>query len=838
MPANPSSRHLIRAAHCLIAFMVVGTSAITTSLIGASSSSATTPSLLPWVQQSPTTSPTPTSAGSMAYDPATGQMVLLGGFGADNETWTYDGTTWTHQTPSTSPLNGTYASMAYDPTISKIVLLTHDDQGSSTETWTWDGTTWTQLSPITSPPFRWQSSMAYDPTNGQLVLFGGRSGSGNPLADTWTFDGTTWTQQSPTVSPPARSMASMAYDPSTSQVVLFGGIISTDNNTGFSIFGDTWTYDGTTWTEQSPSTNPANRYGASMAYDPALGEMMLFGGGNNTTALGGRSLGGTWTYEDSAWTQQSPSTSPPARNTAQMAYDEATSQMILEGGFTDAGGEANDTWAYPGSSQAIAFTSTAPAQGIRGGTTYSPTATSGSGLDVTLSLDANSTGCSFDGAVVTFTGAGTCVVDANQSGNDQFAPAAQVQQSIDVTSPGPYSPIDPVRICDTRAGNPSNLTGEDAQCNGLTVPTAGTRTINVANGSFGVPADATAVVLNVTAVNPTAAGFVTVYPTGAPLPNASSLNYNTGNVVPNLVEVGIGSAGQVSIYSSAQTDVVVDVEGYTSPTASEGSGAGLYNPLSSPARICDTRAVSSFTSSNQCDGPGSAPGTLTAGGTKNVAVTNGSTIPSGAIAVVLNVTVVNPKLEGYLSVYPQGSGQPNASNVNYAAGQTITNRVIVPLSTGGGITVWSSESTDVVVDVSGYYSAAGGTGTQFTAEPAPVRTCDTRPVTSYSPLNRCTDMPIGGGNANVLTLKVPGTADIPADATAVVVNLTGVSDQSTFLSVYPGPGLPATSDLNIAANGIKANMVVATINPNTGDISIFDQTGSTNVIVDVLGWYS
>ena len=111
----------------------------------------------------------------------------------------------------------------------------------------------------------------------------------------------------------------------------------------------------------------------------------------------------------------------------------------------------------------------------------------------------------------------------------------------------------------------------------------------MANGSFGVPADATAVVLNVTVVNPLAPGFVTAYPTGATLPDASSIDYVAGEVVPNLVEVGTGTAGQVSIYSSAQTDVVVDVEGYVAPTASGGSGAGLYNPLSSPVRICDTR---------------------------------------------------------------------------------------------------------------------------------------------------------------------------------------------------------------------------------------------------------
>ena len=230
--------------------------------------------------------------------------------------------------------------------------------------------------------------MSYDPAIGQMVLFGGVIGTNLASADTWTFNGTTWTKQSPTASPPARALASMAYDPTTSQMVLFGGVISTNNGSGYSIFGDTWTYNGTTWTEQSLSPSPPSRFGATMDYDPAMSEMILVGGGDSSTVVLGKALADTWVYEDSAWTQQSPSTSPPARSSAQMAYDPAMNQMLLYGGFTD--NSANDTWAYPGSSQAITFTSTVPAQGIRGGTTYSPTATSSSGLDVTLSLDASS----------------------------------------------------------------------------------------------------------------------------------------------------------------------------------------------------------------------------------------------------------------------------------------------------------------------------------------------------------------------------------------------------------------------------------------------------------------
>jgi hypothetical protein len=408
-------------------------------------------------------------------------------------------------------------------------------------------------------------------------------------------------------------------------------------------------------------------------------------------------------------------------------------------------------------------------------------------------------------------------------------------------TPGPYTPLTPVRICDTR---PVSTFAPDNQCSGETVSAGGTRTIDVA-GDFGVPANATAVVLNVTVVNPDApsGGYLTVFPAGDAAPNASNINYVTGEAVPNLVEVGVGSSGMVSFFSSAQTDLIVDLEGYTSPTSL--NGAGLYDPLSSPARICDTRAVSDFTSSNQCNGPGEATGTFLAGGTKNIQVTGEGGVPSTAplpTAVVLNVTVVNPAAAGYVTIYPQGVTEPNASNVNYRAGQTTTNRVIVPLSSSGQITAASSESTDVVVDISGYYTATGGTGSQFTSEPAPVRICDSRSVTSYSPANQCTGHAItsGGtlnadGSGNVV---VTGLAGVPSDATAVVINLTGISSTlSTFLTVYPQGTVPNSSDLNPAGRETRANLVVATLSPS-GKFVIYNDTGSINVIVDVLGWYS
>jgi hypothetical protein len=443
---------------------------------------------------------------------------------------------------------------------------------------------------------------------------------------------------------------------------------------------------------------------------------------------------------------------------------------------------------------------------------------------------------------------GSDTITAIYSGDANYVVSSGTVNVV-VTS-GEYTPlVVPTRICDSRPGNVSKLSGPAAQCNGPSnagspIGGGGTKVINVA-GSFGVPADATAVVLNVTMVNTTAPGYLTVYPTGTSQPDASNLNYGTGETVPNLVEVATGTNGDVSFYASSQSNIVVDVEGYVSTTASSGAGAGLYDPLPAPVRICDTRAnnFSTLSGANtQCNGPGNSGERLSAGGTISVQVAGIDGVPSNVSAVVLNVTVANPSAAGYLTVYPEGASQPTASNVNYAAGETAANRVTVPLSsngTPGRISIYSSSPTDVVVDISGYYSAAGGTGNQYTTETSPVRICDTRagnPSQLSGTYAQCFNKPIDpSGN---LTLQVAGLAGVPTGAKAVVVNLTAVAPtMPTYLTIYPGPNRTSSSDLNPAAGETRANLSVATINAN-GTITVYNNTGSVNVVVDVLGWYS
>jgi hypothetical protein len=453
--------------------------------------------------------------------------------------------------------------------------------------------------------------------------------------------------------------------------------------------------------------------------------------------------------------------------------------------------------------------------------------------------------------------AGISTVTFEVTDNNGFEGTMALAVAV-LNDPGVYVPLTPTRICDTRANNPSGLSGPGAQCNGSgnagkTLSAGGTLGINVA-GSFGVPASGvTAVVLNVTEAGAGGGGYFTLFPTGAGRPTASDLNFTANHAVPNLVEVGVGTSGDVSLYSAARADAIVDLEGYVTTAAQ--AGAGLYDALSTPARICDTRGgnpsqLSGGTTQCNTNLASGSPDNLIGPTTPlTITVTGLGGVPSvGVEAAVLNVTVAKSQSAGYVTAYPTGATQPTASNVNFGAGQAVANRVIVPVNpTTGQVTFYSASPTDVIVDVSGYYTSTGGTGAEFTPEPAPVRICDTRgsnPSELVSPYTQCNADTSPGSPANPIgsaasrTGQATGLAYVPTGATAAVLNVTAVAPSApTYLTLYPKGSPPTTSDLNPPAGGVLANLVVVTLT-GTGTFKVYNAAGNTNVLIDVAGWYT
>ncbi len=293
---------------------------------------------LEWSLQSFAESPPPRDHAEMAYDAATGKVVLTGGEGGGGpETWIYDGLTWAEQSTPQSPPQLYASGVAYDAAREQVVIADGLVSGGMRSlTWTYDGTTWAEQHPAQSTPQLFVPAMAYDSATEEVVLFGGQEEL-SASNETWTWDGTTWTRQSTPQSPPPRIAASMAYDAATKELILFGGI----SNGSYS--NETWAYDGATWTHLKPAQSPPGGLEGSMAYDQATGEIVYFGGSGN----GGNE---TWSFDGTEWARQTTPSGLYPRFGTSMTYDAATRQIVLFGGTGEIEEERyepnNETWVY------------------------------------------------------------------------------------------------------------------------------------------------------------------------------------------------------------------------------------------------------------------------------------------------------------------------------------------------------------------------------------------------------------------------------------------------------------------------------------------------------------
>jgi len=223
-------------------------------------------------------------------------------------------------------------AMAYDSGRGVTILFGGQDRNYQGDTWEWNGSAWSHEAD-SGPSPRSAPAMAYDSARGVTLLFGG-SNHNDPVrfyGDTWEWDGSTWTQRS-TAGPSARLGHAMAYDGSRNRTVLFGGSDGVRN-------GETWEWDGKAWTLRSIA-GPSARAGHAMAYDSAREVIVLFGGADEVLS------GETWEWDGDNWVQREvPSPSPRYRHT--MAYDGARSVTVLFGGYDD-GTYDDETWEWDG----------------------------------------------------------------------------------------------------------------------------------------------------------------------------------------------------------------------------------------------------------------------------------------------------------------------------------------------------------------------------------------------------------------------------------------------------------------------------------------------------------
>lgn len=377
---------------------------------------------------------------------------------------------------------------------------------------------------------------------------------------------------------------------------------------------------------------------------------------------------------------------------------------------------------------------------------------------------------------------------------------------------GWYTPVVPARILDSR---PESRVGPYSSAWGP----GDVRDVAVTDVG-GVPADAEAVVVNLTGVLPTAATHLTLWPAGDAKPLASNLNLEAGQVAANLATVKVGAGGRISIANnSGSTHVVVDVVGYYAPGPVGGRHTGV-----TPTRILDSRATSTV-------GPFATP--WGPGESRRLTVVGGSAaVPATAVAVVLNLTAVLPTATTHLTLWPTGSTMPTASNLNLPAGDVRANLAVVKVGTEGRISIAnSSGSTDLIADLVGYY-APGPSGARFHAM-APTRVLDSRPESTVGSV----DLPWGPRETRSFMVLGPLGVGLPTNATATVLNVTGVRPTATtHLTVWSGAeAVPVASNLNLPPGSVRPNL--AMVQMGSYAVSVYNSSGQTDVVADLVGWF-
>ena len=400
---------------------------------------------------------------------------------------------------------------------------------------------------------------------------------------------------------------------------------------------------------------------------------------------------------------------------------------------------------------------------------------------------------------------GTYTVSVNSNGGtanwsfnvDPNAPlTVEVPDPVD-TTPGTvagFESIIPFRFADSRVGRELNRLQPKREVR-----------IKIA-GRQGLPNDITAVSANFTVVQPDGPGYFTAYNCAGDSPTVSTLHYSPGETVPNQAIIPLND-GYICVYSLRTTDLLIDVNGYVSASATQE-----FVPLN-PKRLLDTRT------SNQ----------LRPGQTLKVVVEDGnSPAPAEALAVALNITGIFPEKSGWIRAFPCDSKEPIVSSLNPRLWQTRANSAIVPTSGDGTICLTSNVVTDVVIDITGWFGKIDNL--EFIPLDS-IRLSDTR--STHPDLN-----PFKNGKPlqpnQLLKIQVAGVRGIPESAKAASVNIVAVGAQNRgWLRVVPCGTSSNVSNLNYSGVSAIANGANVKLDDN-GAICV-STNNATHVIVDVAG---
>jgi hypothetical protein len=370
-----------------------------------------------------------------------------------------------------------------------------------------------------------------------------------------------------------------------------------------------------------------------------------------------------------------------------------------------------------------------------------------------------------------------------------------------------FYPITPCRVVDTRAT-------PDGPFAGPSIVAGTSRDFAIPNGACGVPASAQAYSVNVGVVPQGRLGFLTVWPAENERPTASTLNSWDGRVKSNGAIIPAGTGGAISVFASDTTHVVLDINGYFVPAAGNPTALAYY-PLP-PCRVLDTR---------NADGLLGGP-YLVGNTSRNFPVLSASScgISSTAQAYSLNVAVVpRTSTMRWLTAWPSGQPQPVVATLNDRTGTVLANGAIVPAGIDGQVSVYTTDDTDLVVDINGYFAPQGAGGLLlYTLNPC--RVLDTRLPTGSPPFSGTLDVPLFG-------------CDVPATAKAYVFNATVVPPGvMRWMTVWPqGTPRPLASSLNDKEGSVANNM--ALVPTNNGLISAF-VTDPTHLILDMFGYFA